>query len=79
MKVYCDADGLMKITADKNLGLIDLAKLTGMSPITIRKIFAGKPVFLSSANKLFNALGKDPRLKIWYDTPDIGGTINDSH
>ena len=67
LKVHCDSAGLMAVAADKNLGYTEMARLAKMSPATIILIFEGKPVLLGTANRLFNALGKDPRLKIWYD------------
>ena len=73
MKVYCDAAGLMEVAADKNLGFTELARLAKMSANTLKMIFDGKPVLLGTATKLFNALDKDPRIKIWYDDVPANG------
>lgn len=65
LKVHCDSAGLMAVAADKNLGYTEMARLAKMSPETLKLIFKGKSVLLQTANRLYNALDRDPRIKIW--------------
>lgn len=69
MRVVIDRDNLLKFAADKGIGVADIAKIAGMSQDTISKIFAGTPVLLKTATRLFNGLGKDERIRICYDAP----------
>lgn len=69
MKVVVDRDNLLKVAADKGIGVADIAKISGMSQDTISKILAGTPVLLKTAARLFNGLGKDERIRIDYYAP----------
>lgn len=69
MKVVVDRNNLLKVAADKGIGVADIAKISGMSQDTISKILAGTPVLLKTATRLFNGLGKDERIRIDYYAP----------
>lgn len=71
MQVRIDFNSLLDVVTDKKLNSIeDVAKFAKMSVATVSKAFRGKPIAIRSATKLFNALGKDKRLQIWYDAPN---------
>lgn len=74
MKVYIDKKALLEVVADKEVGLYDIARLAKMSPLSVKRIFDGQAVLLKTASRLFNALGKDKRLQIWYDAPNNNGS-----
>lgn len=69
MKVRIDGNALMEVAVDKGLGVADIARAARMSQDTISKIFAGTPVYLKTATRLFAGLNKDSRLKFEYDAP----------
>ena len=71
MKVRIDSNALMEVAIDKGLGVTDIARVAKMSQDTISKIFAGTPVYLKTATRLFQGLGKDERLKIVYNNQQM--------
>ena len=67
MKVRVNPTGLLNVARDKGFGVNDIAAACKISADTVSKIFAGTPVYLKTATRLFNGLDKDARLTFEYD------------
>lgn len=59
----------INILLEKGMSVAELARHCAVAVPTIQKVLVDAPINFKAASKIFKALNRDGRLKIWLDVP----------